>query len=461
MSEPVTLPEPSLLEEVTQLRGCLNDLVSTLALPALWAGGDPALIVDTLLDALLAMLHLTVVAARITDPDSGRITDAVRIADQRRGTSGATGIAAAIRSSLGSPRSSLPARLSVGDLDLTVASVLLGLNGEIGTIIAASERSNFPVQTERLLLDVAVNQAAMGLQQAMLLGAQKRVAEELDERVARRTSELATATEALRELHLEMSRAAQVSTAGELAASIAHEVNQPLSGIITNASTCLRMLGADSPNVDGARETARRTLRDGRRASDVIARLRALFGRKEFTVESMDLNEATREVIALSSTDLRRNRIVLQSELADDLPPVVADRIQLQQVLLNLLRNAFEAVAGLDDRSRQVVVRTEREGDDRVRVTVRDTGVGVDRQRAERLFDAFYTTKSDGMGIGLSISRSIIHSHRGRIWASPNDDAPGSTFAFSIPCHPDDGPHPSAAMETPGARQDSPLRVSE
>ena len=443
MSELVTRREP-LLEEVTQLRGCLNDLVSTMALPALWAGGEPALIADTLLDALVAMLHLTVVAARVTDPDSGRITNVVRIADALRGTSRAAPIAAAIRSSLGSSRSPLPDRLSVGGFDLTVASALLGLNGEIGTVIAASERSNFPVQTERLLLDVAVNQAAIGLQQAMLLRAQKRVAAELDERVAQRTTELATATDALRELHLEMSRAAQVATGGELAASIAHEVNQPLSGIITNASTCLRMLSSDPPNVDGARETARRTLRDGKRASDVISRLRALFGKQALTVEPMDLNEATREVIALVSIDLRRNRVVLQAELADDLAPVVADRLQLQQVILNLLRNAVEAVANLDDRPRQVVVRTERDGGDRVRVTVRDTGVGVDRQHAGRLFDAFYTTKSDGMGIGLSISRSIIHSHRGSIWASPNDDAPGSTFAFSIPCRPDDLGHPPA-----------------
>jgi signal transduction histidine kinase len=433
----VTVRE-SLPEDVQQLRACLNDLVSTMALPALWTGGEPMLIVDTLLDALVAMLHLTVVAARVTDPDSGRSTDVVRLSDPLRRTSRAAAIAAAIRSSLGNTEASPPARLSIGELDLAVASALLGLNGEIGIVIAGAERSNFPVQTERVLLDVAVNQAAIGLQQAMLLRAQKRVAEELDERVARRTTELATAKDALRELHMEMSQAAQVAAVGELAASIAHEVNQPLSGIITNASTCLRMLGADSPNVEGARETARRTLRDGMRASDVIGRLRALFAKKAFIVEPMDLNEATREVIALSSSDLRRNRVVLQSELAEDLPPLVADRIQLQQVILNLLRNATDAVAGLDDRPRRVVVRTERDGEDRVRMTVRDTGVGVDRLHAERLFDAFYTTKSDGMGIGLSISRSIIRGHRGTIWASPNDGAPGSTFAFSIPCRPDD-----------------------
>jgi signal transduction histidine kinase len=220
-----------------------------------------------------------------------------------------------------------------------------------------------------------------------------------------------------------------------LTASIAHEVNQPLSGIITNASTCLRMLDADPPNIDGARETARRTIRDGNRAADVIARLRALFSKKEFTLESLDLTEVTREVIALALSDLQRNRITLQAELADDLPPVTGDRVQLQQVILNLLRNASDAMADVDDRPRQLVVRTEREGTDRVRVTVRDTGVGVHAQDIDKLFDAFYTTKSGGMGIGLSVSRSIVERHQGRLWVEPND-GPGATFAFTIPCPP-------------------------
>ena len=218
-----------------------------------------------------------------------------------------------------------------------------------------------------------------------------------------------------------------------MTASIAHEVNQPLSGIITNASTCLRMLDADPPNIDGARETARRTIRDGNRASDVITRLRALFSKKEFTLEPLDLNEATREVIALSLNDLQRNRVILRSELADDLPTVTGDRIQLQQVILNLLRNASDAMVDVDDRPRQLLIRTEREDGDRVRLTVRDAGVGPrPPQSLDKLFDAFYTTKSGGMGIGLSVSRSIIERHQGRLWAEPND-GPGATFSFSIP----------------------------
>jgi PAS domain S-box-containing protein len=242
-----------------------------------------------------------------------------------------------------------------------------------------------------------------------------------------------------RELHLtqaELARVSRLTTMGALAAAIAHEVNQPLSGIITNASTCLRMLSGDSPNVDGARETARRTIRDGNRASDVIARLRALFRKEDLTLALLDLNEVTREVIALSLSDLQRSRVALQSQLADDLPTITGDRIQLQQVILNLLRNACDAMAGVEDRPRQLLIRTERENGDRVRVSVRDAGVGVDPQTMNKLFDSFYTTKSDGMGVGLSVSRSIIERHHGRLWAEPND-GPGATFSFSIPSGPE------------------------
>jgi PAS domain S-box-containing protein len=238
--------------------------------------------------------------------------------------------------------------------------------------------------------------------------------------------------EALDNARAQLTHVARVTSLGVLTASIAHELNQPLSGIITNANTCLRMLAADSPDVDGARETARRTIRDGNRASEVIARLRALFTKRESTTEPVDLNEATREVIALASSDLQRSRVILRQELADNLPPVNGDRVQLQQVILNLLRNGSDAMSGIDDRPRQLVVSTTRDEDERVRVTVRDVGVGLDPENTDKLFDAFYTTKSGGMGIGLSVSRSIVERHHGRLWVEPND-GPGATFTFSIP----------------------------
>jgi C4-dicarboxylate-specific signal transduction histidine kinase len=238
--------------------------------------------------------------------------------------------------------------------------------------------------------------------------------------------------EALGKARSELTHVARIMSLGALTASIAHEVNQPLSGIVTNASTCLRMLAAETPDMEGARETAKRTLRDAKRASEVIARLRALFAKKPATTEAVDLNEATREVIALSLCDLQRRRLTLRPELADDLPGVTGDRVQLQQVVLNLLLNAADAMSGVEDRPRQLVIRTERDEGDRVRLSVRDMGIGFGTQGAS-LFEPFYTTKSEGMGVGLSVSRFIIESHHGRLWATPNE-GPGATFSFSIPC---------------------------
>jgi hypothetical protein len=814
-------------DEIKRLRRCNNDLVSVLALPAMWVGGEPSLILHTLLDALLGMIRLDLVYVRLTDPMSEAPIETARVSQSLRLTAGPLEIGEVLNQWFGRDTQKWPplARKPIGEGDLSVMPLRLGLHGEIGVLVAGSQRADFPCQTERLLLSVAANQASIGLQEARLLSEQRRVASELDQRVAQRTIELAQtneelrneiadrgrAEEALREseqslrlildgiaglvaimnstgevevvnrqaseyfgktpeemkgwatsdavhpddlpgvmsawmhsvetvspydvdhrlrradgvyrwfrarglplrdnegralrwyvlltdiddrrraeealqaserelrviintvpalawsarpdgsaeffnqhylayvglpleqlqgsgwtvavhpddlgaliaawqsmmaagkagevegrlrrfdgeyrwflfrtnpmldesgnilkwygtnadihdrkraeeqlrrseafltegqklsrignfswlvatddikwsdqlyrifefelgvpvtfeligsrvhpedlpllydmiekaqrgvsnfeyehrllmpdrsikyLHLighgtrdregrqeyigavqdvtqrrfseealgkarsELANMARVTSLGVLTASIAHEVNQPLSGIVTNASTCLRMLSADPPNVDGARETARRTIRDGNRASDVITRLRTLYSKKDLSPESMDLNEATREVTSLSLSELQSKRVILRHELADDLPPVIGDRVQLQQVILNLLRNASDAMSGVDDRPRELLIRTECDEGDRVRLSVKDAGVGFTPQAADKLFEAFFTTKSDGMGIGLSISRSIIEAHRGRLWATAND-GPGATFAFSIPC---------------------------
>jgi signal transduction histidine kinase len=172
-------------------------------------------------------------------------------------------------------------------------------------------------------------------------------------------------------------------------------------------------------------------------AADVITRLRAMFGKKEPITEPVDLNEATREVIALTESELNRNGVLVRTELAEDLPLATGDRVQLQQVILNLLLNASDAMSTVRDRPRQLVISSKRDDADQVCLSVEDTGVGVDPERVDQLFEAFYTTKSAGMGMGLSISRSIIESHHGRLWATPNE-GPGATFAFSIPRGPED-----------------------
>jgi PAS domain S-box-containing protein len=238
-------------------------------------------------------------------------------------------------------------------------------------------------------------------------------------------------------LRAELARMAKIHCVSALTASIAHEVNQPLSGIVTNASTCLRMLSAEPPNIGGAIETARRTIRDGHRAADIITRIRALFGKRASIAEHMDLNEVALEVIALSQSTLKHARATVETEFADDLPLVPGDRVQLQQVILNLLLNAAEAMRDIGDRPRRMIVRTEKYRGDYVRLIVKDSGVGIAPGDLAKCFGTFYSTKDGGMGIGLSISRSIIERHHGRLEASPNE-GPGASFWFSIPHVTDD-----------------------
>ena len=709
-------------EEITRLLRCINDLISLLALPAIWSGNETTQIVHTLVDALLRMLRLDFVFARLEDPDTSGCVEIFRVAESCKLKVPPQDIGKMLSAWLEreEDRSLPPAQNRFEGEDISIFPVPLGIRGEIGMIVVGSERADFPSQTESLLLSVAANQASIGLREANLLSEQKRIANELDQRVAARTAELAASNEelrkeiverklaeerlrheekelrrseahkaaildsspdcvvaidhegritefnpaaertfghrrsdvlgkrladviippSLREKHRagfarymatgdsrvlgqrlemtalcadereipieltitripqegpsaftghlrditerkkseealraahaqvmrseerwrsvfensavgvaltdltgrfiatnpvyqkmlgytepelrsltlldvtheqdrdanamlitellagerqefqiekqyrrkdgtsvwvrnnvsivpgtervprflmtlseditqpklseaalakarsELANVARITSLGVLTAAIAHEVNQPLSGIITNASTCLRMLSADPPNTDGALETVRRTIRDGNRASDVITRLRTLYSKKELSPEWMDLNEAAREVVTLSLSELQRSGVLLRHELADDLPPLVADRIQVQQVILNLLRNAVDAMITVDDRPRELLIRTDRDLENQVRLSVKDTGVGLTTQTAEKIFEAFYTTKSDGMGIGLSISRSIIEAHQGRLWATPNDGA-GSTFSFAIPCTPE------------------------
>jgi PAS domain S-box-containing protein len=240
------------------------------------------------------------------------------------------------------------------------------------------------------------------------------------------------AEEALRQAQTELAHVSRIMTMGELAASIAHEVNQPLSGVVVNANACLRWLAGDPPNLDEARETVRRIVRDGKRAGDVITRIRALATKTATAKEPLDVNEAIREVMALAGDELRKNSVAVRTELAPDFLPVLGDRVQLQQVVLNLVMNGIEAMSSVEERPRELIVRTQNEDAGQVRVTVQDSGIGLDPQSMERMFDAFYTTKHGGMGMGLSISRSIIENHGGKLWAVAND-GPGISVQFTIP----------------------------
>jgi len=553
-------------EEIRRLRRCISDLVSVLALPAIWTGGGPSDVAGNLLDALMSMLDLDIVYARMASSEGLEGTELLRIGPVPGPKPELAEITHKVRVWLADDAEQGISVLSnlFGERDIALVSLKFGLHGELGQLVAGSGRSDFPRETEKVVLNVAANQAAIALHEANVLRA-------LDQRVAERTVELTTANESLhdaraalqqafdeikkseaklrqvidaiptlawcnlpdgpneflnkawhqytglspeqsqgwgwqsafhpydlpplmikwqemlvtiqpgeiearirrhdgvyrwfliraepfleagklerwygtstdiddrkraeeelRNTQTELGRVMRAMTMGQLTASIAHEVNQPLSGIVTNAGTCLRMLDANPPNLEGARETVRRTIRDGNRASEVISRLRTLYSKKEPSLEPMELNEATREVIALSLGELSRNNVALRKELTEDLPLVSGDRIQIQQVILNLIRNGSDAMSAVEDRPRELLIRTESDGYGGVRLSVTDTGVGFAPQFEERLFEAFYTTKGDGMGIGLSVSRSILESHRGRLWATRNQ-GPGATFLFSIP----------------------------
>jgi PAS domain S-box-containing protein len=238
--------------------------------------------------------------------------------------------------------------------------------------------------------------------------------------------------DALSKMRAELAHVARVSTLGEMTASIAHEVNQPLAGIVINANTCLRWLDGESPNLEGARGAAQRIIRDGKRAGEVIKRLRALFGKTGAANTPMDLNEAIREVLVLIRRELQRNMVAVRTLFDDELPRVMGDRVQLQQVVLNLIMNASEAMSGVEGRPRELIISTRPADVEKAQVSVKDSGVGLDAQEKERIFEAFYTNKNEGMGMGLSISRSIVENHGGRLWAEPND-GPGATFFFTVP----------------------------
>jgi len=270
--------------------------------------------------------------------------------------------------------------------------------------------------------------------------------DELESKVRERTAELRQANQQLKaeiadriraeeivqKTQADLAHATRVTTLGELAASIAHEVNQPLMAVVINGDACLEWLAREQPDLQEAREAVGRIIAEGNRAGEIIRRIRALFKNSPLQKAPVRVNELTQDIVALTQRELIRNGVSLRTELDTALPPVFGDRVQLQQVILNLVVNAVEAMSGTTGRPRELHIRSERDGDG-VLVTVRDTGPGLPLAQPERIFGAFFTTKPDGLGMGLSISRTIIEAHGGKLWATSAAD--GAIFQFRLPIH--------------------------
>jgi PAS domain S-box-containing protein len=569
-------------EEIKRLQRCVNDLISVLTLPATWSGGEPSQIANTLLDAVLRVLQLDLVYVCLKGTAGQAPIEMVRFAPSQTYTAQPHEIGAVLKDWLGADAQEWPPlrRNPLGDRDISIVPLGLGLQGEIGVIVAGSEREGFPQQTERLILSVAANQASIGLQEARLRSEQRRVASELDRRVAQRTTELAAANEELRKqiadrkhaeedlrsiekrhrviveaandamvsmdekgaillanpatsrifgydlveilgkpmtmlmpemmrsLHqngfkryldtgkrhvnwqgvevtaqrkdgqefpvevsfgeltsdghkvftgfirdiserkqaeeqlraserdlqttqAELARVSRLTTMGELAASIAHEVNQPLTAVINNASACLRLLANDNLEPEVLRRALSGIIADGTRASTVLARIRGFIKKEPAEKSELDINEVIQEVLVLAGRELYEHQVLPDHQLKADLPSVLADRVQLQQVLLNLIMNGIEAMAAVTDRPRLLGLQSRIDESGDVLVAVSDSGTGFGLE-LDRVFTPFFTTKANGMGMGLSISRSLIEGHGGRLWAGPNSPH-GAVFSFTLP----------------------------
>jgi C4-dicarboxylate-specific signal transduction histidine kinase len=253
-----------------------------------------------------------------------------------------------------------------------------------------------------------------------------------NEQLVAEMAERKRAESAYYEAQAELARVTRLSTLGALAASISHEVNQPLAAVVTNADACMMWLSSASPNLEEARSAVDSIAREGTRASEVVRRIRAMFTKASPERTPVAINDLVRDVDALMQTEASRNQVKLITKLRDDLPLVLGDRVQLQQVLVNLVQNGIEAMNAITDRPRQVVLRSALQSPDELLVSVQDSGIGVDSKNERRIFDAFFTTKSQGMGMGLAICQSIIEAHGGRLWASANPDY-GTTLQFTLP----------------------------
>jgi signal transduction histidine kinase len=421
-------------DENLRLRAALRDLVALSTIPAGWIGIEPRTIASGLADILTGSLGFDFALVRSLDPIGGVTIDVTSGCATREFLDWLHAQLFTLDEPLRKPI--IPNVVDLDDRLITLRGIVIpiGFHAHAGLVAVGCERSDFPTQTDRMLLTVAANHAATAFRSANLIHERRQAEEEvrkardeLEMKVMERTAEL-------QRTMTELTHMNRVATAGVLSASIAHEINQPLTGIVMSASAARRWLALKEPSIEEARDALDQIQSDGHRAGEIIASLRGMLKKETQARTPIDINKLIFTALAIVRHELQQHGVELRTELDESLPALEGDRVQLQQVVLNLVMNAIEAMQSVVPRI--LSIRSCVSKPNFVHVAVGDTGTGIDPSNHDHIFNPMFTTKQRGMGIGLSICHSIIESHNGRIWATRGIDK-GSIFQFELPTSAD------------------------